>query len=449
MNRTLVLTWLRRAASLLPLLLAVWAFQHSLEFARAFGLPVPCSDGWSYVELHERYNAHTLRFADLFAMHNEHLFFLPRVLFVAIGAITHVNLMAQLLLSHVELLLTLLLVWLVVARQFGRRWFELPWWFAPVPFLVFSLAQWRNLLCTFQSGFITAVPLSIGAYYFLTRFCRLSTIDGGAWRRGAWFGLAVLCALAASFSTAQGLAAWPAGGLLLLLCCDKPLHRSYLAYLAGWALSMIGACATFAHYYRASTGHSHEVGKVAADFSGIFGRLLSFALSLLGSPFAGSLEESIVGGSVVLAVFAACAFGLWRARRLRENAFHMACALQVFGTVAMIAVGRIHLGDDYSQQSRYVTLIVPLWVATVCLAASLTQPSRRAASNATRVWPGALLGAALCFTVLAAATAWRVGPTVGAQKLSEQEKLVRKLIRGRGADHVYVKRWRELGVKIE
>jgi hypothetical protein len=450
MNRLEARAWLRRAAAWTPLVLAGWAFAHAVSFTHEFGLNVPCSDGWPYVALHEMYNAHTLSFGDLFAMHNEHLFFVPRVLFVAIGAATHVNLMAQQYLSHVELLLTLLFIWLVAARQFGRRWFQMPWWFAAVPFLVFNLAQWRNLICSFQSGFITSVPLSLGAYYFLSRHCRAAGESARAdWRAVGWFALAVASGLLASFSTATGLAVWPAGGLLLLIGRSQPLGRVGRWFALSWALAALIAGSIFARYYRASNDHSHEVGKVVADFWTVASKLVRFCLSLLGSPLESTLDASLFGGALLLLVAVVCLVGLVRARTLRENAFNIACVVQVLATLAMIAVGRIHLGENYSQQSRYVTLIVPLWVAVVCMAASLMEHYRSAQASGASARSTGLLSVALCLSALAVGTAWLGGPEVGAQKRADLIKQVRKLRKGHGAERIYVKRWQALGVTLD
>jgi hypothetical protein len=450
MNRLEARAWLSRAASLTPLGLACWAFAHAVSYTHEFGLNAPCSDGWPYVTLHEMYNAHTLGFRDLFAMHNEHLFFLPRVLFVAIGAVTHVNMMAQQYLSHAELLLTMAFIWLAVAHQFGRRWFQMPWWFAAVPFLVFTLAQWRNLICSFQSGFITSVPLSVGAYYFLSRYGRAAGEPARVgWRSVGWFGLAVASGLLASFSTAQGLAVWPAGGLLLLIGQRQPLGKVARWFALSWALGALVAGSVFAHYYRASNGHSHEVGKVVADFWSVAGKLVRFCLSLLGLPLDSTLDASLFGGALLLLVLVASLIGLLRARKLRENAFNIACAAQVLATLAMIAVGRIHLGEDYSQQSRYVTLIVPLWVAVVCMAASLMEHHRAVQARPTSAWGMGLLGVALCLSSLAAGTAWLGGPETGAKKHANLVKIVRKLRKGHGEDHIYFKRWQAVGVPLD
>jgi hypothetical protein len=151
----------------------------------------------------------------------------------------------------------------------------------------------------------------------------------------------------------------------------------------------------------------------------------------------------------LLLVVLACLIGLLRARKLRENAFNIACVVQVMATVAMIAIGRIHFGENYSQQSRYVTLVVPLWVAALCMAVSLMEHYRADRATATTAWPTGMVGVALCLSTLAAGTGWFDGPEVGKDKRADAVKQLRRLVKGKGANKAYAAHWRALGVPLD
>ena len=54
--------WATTLAGLLPTALAVWALFYEISFAWQYIVNAPCSDGWSYVSLHEKRIAGTLAF---------------------------------------------------------------------------------------------------------------------------------------------------------------------------------------------------------------------------------------------------------------------------------------------------------------------------------------------------------------------------------------------------
>ena len=423
-------------AGWLPLALPALAFAYCVRYTLAWGLNVPCGDEWMWVELHEKYRAGTLGFSDLFVMNGEHLMFVPMALYVAIGAATDLNFIAQTLLTHVQLLVSLVPIWLVASRQFGFKWYRPPWWFVTVPFLLFSLWQRRNLLCSFQPWFVMPLPFTLLALYFLDHVTRT---DVSARARYAALGLSLLSGALGSYSHSMGLGVWPAGAFLLLC-----LGRRRLGYLAAWLAGAVVVCGVYAYEYRASTGHAHHVGTVLPDLFGLFPSLVEFLIRLVGSPIGESEEDQVICGIVVSLLSAACVYRLWREKRLGENAFWLACLVYGWLVGWMIAVGRIHLGTT---QSRYVTYFLVIWIALVCLTTMLLKPEKEQSSPVRRLVQGAR-GVMLALSILAFGTAYWSSEERGSGDMTHLRGHVLETVKGRTGDSPLAERWRALGVDL-
>ncbi len=422
-----------------PLLASVFALSWCVAFTREYGIDAPCSDGWPYVALHEKFAAGTLGFRDLFAMHNEHLYFFPRLMFVLLGAASHLDLTVQTMATDVELLLALAVVYLAAARQFRFAPLRAEWWFLPIPFLIFTPAQARNLTCSFQSGFVLSMPFSLVAFYGLKRFTEASGSGDPRWARVSWFVLALVAATVSSFSTAMGLGTWVAGVVVLVLVSGGIDKRA----LAVWLATGLAEWTTYFVHFRGAMGSNH-VERVATVAGSSISGVVEFAVAFFGIPVAAISAESLIAGVIALALLGASLVLLFRAGKWNENSFFVACSAWVLVTSAMIAVGRIHLGPDYALQSRYVSYCLPLFVAIIALSASL------AASDRERARAGLgqlLLGAAVAITVFGVATAYRTRELLGTREKTQLLLHLDEALRNRSLD--FPARWKKLGLRFD
>jgi hypothetical protein len=298
------------------------------------------------------------------------------------------------------------------------------------------LWQRRNLLCSFQPYFVAPLPFTLLALYFLDRVTRT---DVSARARYLALGLSLLSGALGSFSHGMGLGVWPAGAFLLLC-----LGRRRLGYLAGWLAGAAVVCGVYVYEYRTSTAHAHHVGTVLSDLFGLFPSLVEFLIRLVGSPIGESEEDQVIAGIVVSLLSAACVYRLWREKRLAENAFWLASLVYGWLVGVMIAVGRIHIGTT---QSRYVTYLLVLWIALVCLTTSLLTPDKEQNSPARRLVHLAR-GVMLALSVLAFGTAYWNGERRGAGHMTDLSEHVRKTVQGSTADSQWAERWRALGVDL-
>src|SRR5437868_9895659 len=121
------------------------------------GVDIPFADQWDgTAPLFEKMAAGTLGFADFFAQHNEHRILFPRLIFFALGRLTHWNVRAELFVIWFLALVCLFNIW-QIARRSGCKGSTFWLLFSSVV-LLFSPLSFEIFLCVFQIGFL--LPLA-------------------------------------------------------------------------------------------------------------------------------------------------------------------------------------------------------------------------------------------------------------------------------------------------
>ena len=344
--------------ALLPLLLTsflVWRYT----------VDVPIIDQWSMVEDLRQLAAGEWGLTDLVRSHNGHRILMSRLILVPLAFQTGWNTRVEVMLNLLAAGALLVIVVAGVRPLSAGRSCRHPWYLlavAAAALAIFSLAQWENWLWGVQLQVYLAVLFSAAALLALT----VSRLGWGLYT------LAVLLAVLASFSQGPGLVAWPVGLALLAVRPEAGGRRA--AMIGGWVV----AAAYLLWFYLQDLPGDAGSGNVSLDFLDSPGRALVFVLTVLGAPvasFTGSAwppEASRVApviGAALLGASGALAWGLWRTRtaQLRELLFPLAIILWALGVASQIALGRAQFGLPAAMASRYVTLMVPAWAATIAL----------------------------------------------------------------------------------
>src|SRR4051812_3095927 len=95
----------KRAISLRLAGWAAWAvlllapLAYLLRLTARYGIKYPFWDEWDFVSIIHKYNAHTLKIADLWAQHNEHRIFFPNIIMLTLATHTHWNVRYELMTS--------------------------------------------------------------------------------------------------------------------------------------------------------------------------------------------------------------------------------------------------------------------------------------------------------------------------------------------------------------
>jgi hypothetical protein len=349
-------------AVLLSILLPVGI---SVLYVHEFGVNVPFADEWDFLVLVRELLHGTLGIADLFAHHNEHVYFFPWIVMLLLGSFTDYNTIPLMYLVQLCILLTTLGVFFAYERGAGRvsSFYLL---FIPIPFVLFSFRQYENMLWGNQITFAFAQTFSVVA------LCCLQ------WSRGARYGkfifsVALASATVASFSAVQGLLIWPAGLVLLLI---TSLGRSIKwSLLWGWVVAGLGAWAVYLIGYAKP--------KSTPPLSFVLDHpltALDYFLTLLG----GSLfwEHDYAFGAGLL-LFGLTLVGLWLNRRhgkTGDNALWIALLFFSFLSLSLITVGRSGYGDEaqFAQAlaSRFTAFSILAVVGLYAMLAKLSWESR-------------------------------------------------------------------------
>jgi hypothetical protein len=388
------------AIRLLPFILIVLPAVLGFLYVHAFGVSVVYGDQWRMVAFFHQMQQGTLSLPDLFAEHNEHRIFFPRIAMLALGTATEWNNLAEMYLTQVCLLITLFLLLLIFKQNVKATLFL----FVPIAFLVFSLRQSLNMLLGFQIAFVFVQTFGV-----LT-LCLLHFSGRGKFGMLA-FPAALASGIVASLSALPGLFVWPAGFLQILI---GPMERSTKKLLAG-AWILVGV-ATWAVYFiePAQTGNANSSSLPVLASPAVMAE--HFATLVGGSMFWEPQQSlAFIVGLALIGLSGIALLLVYKSGGLSGNSFWIALVAYAFLILASITLGRAGLGVENSLTPRYasfsVLLVIGVYAMLVKLAAE--KGSRPAA---------AMLGALSVAVLLSLPVSYSTGLNVGIQHKAEKEE---------------------------
>jgi hypothetical protein len=381
--------WLLLLPAILPAAGALWFILH-------FGVNLHYFDEWSpdIAGLLVKVHHHQATFADLFAQHNEHRILVPRVVLLLTNPLTHWNAVAVMTMEWAIIALTSLVLFYVIYKtHHGLSAASLSIWFL-CNLLIFTPAQYENFL--WGMGLANVMPT-----FFIMVAIAVAISRAGI---GVRLIVCVILAMAATFSSGNGILAWPLVGILLFFYLRPHETRLRTAVATIWIFCGVLTIAIYFYHYAKPPGNGQD--SMSSNPLQIF----LYTLSFLGGPFAGGLPISqqtaaIFAGSILMAlyIFAAIFFCLdWLRQRMLPWLIVGGYAI-LSGLIA--ARYRAGSGVGESLVSRYVTYSVYLPVALVNLvpmiAADLRilQPSRELFWKFLPPSLGILLLGACCYRI--------------------------------------------------
>ncbi len=373
-------------------LLALPAFL-AFNFVYRFGVNVLSGDDWELVPLIDKWFAGGVSFDELFAQHNEHRFFFPRLVMLLSASALDFNSHALMFMSWLLMLLVAALLFAEHRSTFGKSSASMLQW-VPIAWLLFSARQYENWLWGWQIGFFMCVVSFVAAAMLL------QTSDRGAWR----FPLAVGCAVVSTYTVGGGLGVWPAGVAQLIVLHflrRKALGNKHLIHLGLWCAVAALAAGLYVRGLRSNPAHPDPAYVAHHPLEG-----LRFFVAALGGPFSHFVDGALAAGTV-LCVVGIAVLVVWRKGDLDLNRASFAVPFCVFGAtfVALITIGRGGWGPASGLSSRYTTLIA-LFAVGVHRAASSVRTERLRA---------ALGGVLVCMTVSCLAAFFQESYALGFQ----------------------------------
>ncbi len=344
---------LRRAGQW-PALAAIVAAPLSVLLAIAKrGVNVPAYDEWEWADMAFRLHHGLLTFGDVWAQHNEHRNLFANLMFLGFERIGGWDVVREEYFAVAVLALGALALWRLIAERIpGTRALVV---FAACSATLFSLVQWENFSLGYNVGWEACTAAVLAVTYLLTRRARAP--------RDVL--LAVLAATVASFSSGQGLVAWPVG-LVAIVLTGRDRVRTGLLWLVAAAL-VIGVYYTGWHPYDSG-------GSVSAA---AHPRLVaSYALAYLGAPLAGwaGPAASVVAGTALVLALALFAWAdlrpAERGARLVRAAPWYALAAYPLASALVTAASRAGLGLEQAITSRYTAIAQFIVLALIGLIAT-------------------------------------------------------------------------------
>ena len=361
-------------------------------FVREFGTTVIVADEWSMVPLFAKMMNGSLSFSDLFAQHNEHRIFFPRLAMLALDRITSFDTVAEMYLSWALITATTAIVFYKFWASCGRRRDpQLALLFLPISLTMLSFRQEEAILWGFTCQIYFMIIGVIAALYLLEydqdRFIFLSIMSG----------------LIASYSFFIGLAVWPIGLLMITLGNENKVRMIRRAVIWGIAGSLIAALYLYQLVFAVNNAYSDSPA-----------RILTFTAAILGAPFVfepAYVSEAIGGFTVLIAtlvVLHARTSGILKMNRMW---FCLMIFAMIFAVVT--AIGRSGLGVSEAMSSRYTPITILGITGLYFLAESAKRNYKGRGSNYCF---HAVLTLLLLGLIISTGAGWHVGQVTKAQR---------------------------------
>ena len=397
------------AAMYVSLLSILFCFVVCALYIHSFGTNVFFADEWSFVPLLREAHKGLLVPGDLFVYHNEHIYMFPWTLMLLLGPATNYNTVPLMY----AVLLCFALTSIILLLAFSGNAKGKPFWyillFVPVPFLIFNLRQYENLLWGNQVSFGLAQSFSVVALYILYVLSGVGLIS-----RVAIFLIAALAATVASFSAAQGLVVWPAGLLLLIISPLGRLTKSALA--AVWALLGLAEWILYFAGYDRPENVPSTLYALDHPLEG-----LNYFATLLGSSLFRDSASAFGAGLVLIILSVMGIFLIHKERDIRGSAFWVGLLAFAFLSLASITAGRVGFPEEalFAQPtvSRYATFSL---LAVASLYAIFTTLAWERRSTVTFT----LLGIVLGMVLVCVPASYQAGLEAGEQTKASRERAV-------------------------
>ena len=326
------------AKVLIKILIIMIPVAWGLFVVMKYGVNVTYMDELSFMANKQKF----LTMDYLWAQHNEHRMFFPKLVAFIVGSIFAWNSKAFMLVSQ----LFLLLIYFILIRSMlaGRKIRSInlldTLQILALGLSVYSAAQQENLLWGFQTAWFMIVSVGSISYYVFDKY-----IHTGKKRYLAY---SMLCAFITSFSSLHGLAVW--GGYLVILFL-RFIHHEQLSIKATCVVSVTCLITIILYFHGWSRVHGHE-GYAADDPN----QAAAYFLRQVG---ASTLPpENII--CCLIAFIMVVTFGLWFItcvwkKTLIQNIRLIGPMILGLGAMFFISMGRSNGGTGQFVASRYIT----------------------------------------------------------------------------------------------
>lgn len=312
-----------------------------------FGVNIPFNDQWTMVSLLIKQQQGLLTIMDLFAQHNEHRPFFPRLIWMTLASFTDYNVNVELWVNFLMALGT----FLFFIRQAMKTWDTAGTTWSPfliplLSLLVFNTGQYESWLQGFQTIMFLGMACVLIGFFLLADHSRTSN-----------FVAAILLGVVATFSMVNGLLYWLIGLGVLIATASQNTRTLKLSlwllcssiclvlFLKGWISQGSNPSYIFTHPVQA----------------------LVFILNFLGAPINTMEQFAWKFGCVGLGLFILMTHHIITSRVWKEVVPYLGIILFVLFSTLIVTAGRMDLGLVQSRVSRYQTVSIWFWASLLTL----------------------------------------------------------------------------------
>ncbi len=365
-----------------------------LAFILHYGVNMPHYDQWQCeAPIFKKFLEHQLTFADLWAQHNEHRMFFPRLVYLPLAYFTHWNVKAELIATWLCVCIVSFSVYRMHRNVSGPI-------SAPemIPFIA------ANVLI-FSPASVDAWLWGVSLANLLPMACIIGAMAVACSNRppNRRLGLCAVLATIATFSTASGLLCWILCAPLLFLRTDPPRWRKWRRWpVLAWTGGFILTTTAYFYHYTRPAHHPPPTESLQHPLD-----MLSFLLLYQGNPLTFLTQNDyfllrqdnpltfftqtdyfliarIIGGTMLTLMMLAGGYLLyrWHDDQLRDRALIWTIlGAYSIGNGILIAVSRMGIGIGAAVWTRYASYALLLPVALIfllpLLAEDLAQRSSR------------------------------------------------------------------------
>ena len=303
---------------------------------------VPVWDAWHNPRLFDLMFSGKLKFSDLYEEANGHRLLFPKIITLTLGYFSHYDVRWELLVN-ITLGATIFFLFKIFLadklKQNNAIYFGA---ISCISILVFSLVQYENWYCGWQICIFLCIATSLLSLAILV-LAKKSYIN---------LLFAMVSAVIATYSFANGLIVWPLGALVLL--CQKKSKGFAVAWLASAALF------SFLYFYHFESSANFHITNLPEH--------IIYFLAYVGAPLAiESYFKAIIWAAAGLVVFIyLCWLAVKTATLRRHNLLLMVICVFSLASGLLISVARLGFGMEYALLSRYTSFSGLFWVS-LCL----------------------------------------------------------------------------------
>ncbi|MDR2191618.1 MAG: hypothetical protein LBO62_01885, partial [Endomicrobium sp.] len=339
---------------LLAALLAAIPAIRCFLFIQQFGVNMLWADEWELPYFFEEIRRQGLSFSALFAQHNEHRMFFPKLLSLANMYLFDYDSKIAMYCSYIFLFSG----WLVLVKyikDIKNSVFLKYISVLAVSVLCFNLRQEENLLWGFQTAWLLIFFCIIASSFLFHKFFETS--------KKSYLIFSLALAMIASFSLAQGLFLWFSFVFIFFLMFASREKFNRITF----AVVLVSALSAFLLYFYFFGYDKGTLSTFQISFADCFAYYVRTFGSIVYTGY--NFAQLSIISTVIALLSAGALIYLAVKRKIKENIFPI--TLMCIGHIFLFAIiiGRAKAGIIFPDSSRYVTFIQLCYIGLmlICL----------------------------------------------------------------------------------